>query len=438
MKNEITVKPKIALLGGGTISYVRNHLALCAPAYGETVKTLESIFKIKIHQDKKDVAVVSYLTKMAGGDVLETNEDISNFVVELIAEPSIKVIVFNAALVDFDGIIGSTLSGKHAERLKTIEGEQVMRLRPTEKIIGRIRKERKDIFVVGFKTTTGATSEEQYLKGLELLKTNSLNLVVANDTVTRNNMIITPEESRYDEGKLRYPMLNTLADMILSRMECTFTRSTVIAGVPVEWKSNEIPDNLRQVVDYCVANGAYKPFLGKTVGHFAVKVNDKEILTSIRKMNFNELERHGLVRVEYDGKDKVIAHGAKPSVGGMSQRIIFNEHSEADCIIHFHCPTKSDIHHITWSERVPDNHVMKDDEVSIKPQSLYECGSHQCGQNTSNGLAIVDLGDGHQLKAVYLDNHGPNIVFSKDTPAEKVIRYIDSTYDLSQKTGGLV
>lgn len=67
-----------------------------------------------------------------------------------------------------------------------------------------------------------------------------------------------------------------------------------------------------------------------------------------------------------------------------------------------------------------------------------ECGSHECGKNTSDHLETVDLCDGHQLKAVYLDSHGPNVVFSRSVPPEKVIAYIDRTFDLDRKTGGAV
>lgn len=455
---------KIVLIGGGTVSYIRNHLALCAPAYGTTVLTLGKIFEDETTTYdssssstylNQEYLIDLYTTKMANtvdsfdvpvydiiDQTLETNEDIINLVDKLINDKNVKIIIFNPALVDFDGQIGDINSGKYAERLKTSEGEKTIKITPSEKIIGKIRKTRKDIFVVGFKTTTNATSNEQYLAGLNLLKENSLNLVVANDTVTRNNMIITPEEARYSEGQDRVRVLEDLVTITLSRAKNTFTRSTVIDGDSIDWNSPEVPDNLRKVVNHCIKNGAYKPFRGKTVGHFAVKKDDNTIYTSKRKSNFNDLEKIGLVRVDYDGIDKVIAYGAKPSVGGMSQKIIFTEHSDAACIVHFHCLPKIgyDIPHGTGVVSIlnPLDKKLNKGEISIRPQMYNECGSHDCGQNTSDGLAKVDLGDGDYLKMVYLDNHGPNIVFSKETPAEKIIRYIDKTFDLSSKTGGLV
>ncbi len=443
---------KIHIIGGGTFSHVRNHLALSAPAFGGTARSLYG----QIHRaladqhpnlderaanEKAAEHVVLHLTKMAAPrqSNLVTNQDVSALLDTLIADPDTRVIILNAALCDYDGEIAEmidekdrvafargegpdpvTHSGPHAKRLKTSEGSQIMRLSPASKLIGKIRKERKDIFVVGFKTTTEATSDEQYRIALDMLKRDSLNLVLANDTVTRNNMIVAPEETRYSETTDRASVLSALVKMVLSRSTNTFTRSTVVPGEPVAWNSPMIPDNLRQVVDYCIERGAYKPFRGVTAGHFAVKLDDERILTSKRKRNFNELSKEGLVLVEYEGDAKVIAHGAKPSVGGQSQRVVFREHPELDCIVHFHSPLREDASH----------------SVRVADQWQNECGSHQCGHNTSQNLRAVD--NRSDLKVVMLDGHGPNIVFSRNTPANDVIAFIDANFDLEKKTGGMV
>jgi hypothetical protein len=447
---------RIHIIGGGTFSHVRNHLALAAPAFGSTARKLYSdIFErleddylidygigegpngppvevtLKNIRERVSQRVTLHLTKMAAPrqSNLVTNDDVSKLIDTLIADPETRVIIMNAALCDYDGTVlysagglvsvASPLapSGSHAPRLKTADGLQMMRLSPADKIIGRIRKERKDIFVVGFKTTTGATSDEQYAAGLHLLKGNSLNLVLANDTVTRNNMIVAPEETRYCETTDRDTVLEHLAKMVMSRSQNTFTRSTVVEGEGVAWDSDLVPNNLREVVDHCIEAGAYKPFRGATVGHFAVRVNDSQIITSGRKRNFNNLRDEGMVLVDYEGDDRVIARGGKPSVGGQSQRIVFREHPELDCIVHFHCPP------------------LPGAELSHVDQTPNECGSHQCGQATSRGLRPVGNG---KIKAVMLDNHGPNIVFSRETPANDVIEFIERNFDLKQKTGGIV
>lgn len=411
----------IAIIGGGTMSHVRSHLSLCAPAFGETARELKRILELRDSGDKYRTSL--YLTKMADpNSALVTNDDVEHLLDHLIADPDVRCIIFNPALVDFDGRVGDVPSGKHAERLKTDDGQRGMMITPSRKLIGKIRKTRKDIFVVGFKTTTNATPDEQYAAALKLLKTNSLNLVLANDTVTRRNVIVAPEETQYFATQNREQALIDLVTMTLARMKNTFTRSTVVPGPTVPWESENVPANLREVVDYCIDRGAYKPVLGKTAGHFAVRLPDGKLLTSIRKSNFNDLRNVGMVTVEALDGDRVIAYGAKPSVGGQSQRIIFKEHGDVDCIVHFHCPLKP---HIT--EKFP-----------TRSQWQNECGSHECGANTSSGLTKVDLGDGDFLKVVMLDNHGPNIVFNRSVPAAKVKSYIEKTFDLSAKTGGLV
>ncbi len=414
---------KVHIIGGGTVSHVRSHLALTAPAYGTTARQLAEL--CREHSDRYQVNV--HLTKMAnaGQGGLETNQDIAELVNALVNDKSTKMIFFNPAITDFTGSILvprndggiTTESGKYVERLRTRENPIVtMELSVAPKIIGEIRKERKDIYLVGFKTTTGASEDEQYIEGLHLLKRASANLVLANDVRTRTNMIITPEEARYHITTNRAEALQNLVEMAYLRSDLHFTRSTVVDGEAVSWSSDLVPATLRQVVDYCIDRGAYKPFRGKTAGHFAVKVNDRTFLTSRRKTNFNSMENVGLVRVETDGDDKVIAYGGKPSVGGQSQRIIFSQHPEYDSIVHFHCPIKDS------------------SEVPVRSQRPYECGSHECGENTSSGLQKFG-----NLSAVYLDQHRPNIVFnSARVEPREVIGFIEDNFELSRKTGGAV
>ena len=437
----------IEVIGGGTVSHVRNHLALCAPAYGTTARKLVDLLRTKLGilgaeanereygYSNREYYVNLHLTKMAGGtEGLETNEDVAKLVDQLVADAKTKIIFFNPALVDFQGAITvagpigyewgevATPSGKHEERLQTSKGEQSMLLWPTPKVLSKIRKERKDIFLVAFKTTCGATLDEQFLAGLDLLKKNSCNLVLANDTKTRYNMVITPEQARYYVSNDREKVLKGLVEMALSRSKGTFTRSTVVPGASVPWDAENIPASLKTVVEHCIAQGAYKPFNGSTVGHFAFKKSDKEFITSKRRTNFNNLNETGMVLCHAAGPNRVVACGASPSVGGQSQRIIFREHPEMDCIVHFHCPQR---HH-------PDPKVDQiiHHQIPVRSQLEHECGSHECGKNTSDGLKEVESG----IKCVYLDNHGPNIVFNRNIDPQKVIMFIERNFDLSDST----
>ena len=118
---------KIHILGGGTISHVRPHLALTAAAYGSTAKKLEELCQDRFN----DMDVQLHLTKMAnsGKGNLETNDDISNLLDELVEDYSTKMVIMNAAIVDYSGNViekgYETPSGKDQKRLKTSNGERV-------------------------------------------------------------------------------------------------------------------------------------------------------------------------------------------------------------------------------------------------------------------------------------------------------------------------
>jgi hypothetical protein len=287
--------------------------------------------------------------------------------------------------------------------------------RTTPEKIARIRKNRKDIYVVAYHETYNLSQNAQYIEALDLLKGGSCNLVYAFDQATKFSMVVAPEESIYDAGLDGLKTLRGLVEMAKMRTQLTFTQSSVVDGKPIAWDSSLVPDALRKVVDYCIAQGAYRPFKGATAGHFACKLDDNTFLTSIRRTDFNDLPKIGLVKVVTNGPDTVIAYGAKPSVGGQSQRIVFKDHPNYDCIVHFHCPKK------------------EGSQVPVVSQREAECGSMQCGTRTSNGLK--EFGN---LSAVFLDNHGPNITFHHSIDPKEVIDFIEANFDLSQKTGGFV
>jgi hypothetical protein len=400
------------VIAGGTHHHVRPHLALAAPAYGGTGRALHRTLLAR------GQPAALHLTAMAGGHRdLDTNDDVARLLDALVADPGTGMIFMPVALCDFFGSVleggAPTPSGKGAPRLETRRGDHTMALTPAPKVIQAVRRDRKDIFLVGFKTTAGAAPEAQFAAGLRLVKEGSCNLVLANDLHTRLNMVVTPEQASYHVTHDREAAIGGLVEMALLRAGLTYTRSTVIPGDPVPWSSALVPAALRRVVDHCVARGAYRPFLGATVGHFAVNLGDGRFLTSRRRTDFNRLDEVGLVLVEARGEREVIAHGSRPSVGGQSQRIIFAEHPGLDCIVHFHCPK------------------MPGSRVPVRAQRPYECGSHECGRNTSRGLAPFG-----ELRAVMLDQHGPNVVFSRRADPERVIQFIEENFDLGATTAG--
>lgn len=411
----VVARRQIHVVGGGTLVPVAPHFQLASRAYGSTARRIAEL--CGTFWPAMDVNL--HLTRMADpSSKVESVNDLYELALDIVHDFNTKVVFWSPAVVDWE-----VMDGPYREKLYSADEAWVLPLSATPKIVPLFRKlavddmaPRKDIFLVAFKATAGLSEDEQYLAGLKLLKSSSANLVLANDTVTRVNMIVTPEEARYCVTTDRETALKELLEMTYLRSHLTFTRSTVVAGEPVPWDDERIYPTLRSVVDQCIELGAYKPFMGVTAGHFAAQIAPDTFLTSRRKTNFNNLPTTGLVQVQTDGPDTVVALGSRPSVGGQSQRIVFDEHPDEDCIVHFHCP------------------ILPDSKVNIVSQREFECGSHECGQNTSNGLTQVEPG----IKAVYLDNHGPNIVFHHSMDPATVMDFILRNFDLKAKTGGAV
>ena len=543
-------KKKIVILGGGTNTYISNHLALSAPAYGTTAKNL--YYKFINCADSNKYEINLYLSKMANSSIrlteenlrdcnqeikelssnvvknqkllvnrkeyqkrlqdtlaatpsFDTPEEVEALVDTLIADPDVRVIVFNVAMVDYKPVyleeqidqgssrIIASEFGKYAGRLSTSEHpDLVLDMTVQEKIINKIRKTRKDIFLVGFKTTCGATKEEQFHKGLKLCKDASANIVFANDVdkdridllnnslhlleermqskdpvkhrrqgliksaqcsvdSLRNNALITPEESSYWYNT-RDEALDALVEMTLSRIKGEFTRTTVVDGelthlyatrhrLPgqiytvrshnpreVRYANFEYNFNVSpafgEVLTWLISQGAYKKnVMGKTPGHFGIKLDETTSLCSIRKQDYTDLRNLKLVKVEQK-QGQIIAHGAKPSVGDATQRELFKYYPEMDFIIHFHCPLK------------PKHNL----SIPIVNQFEYECGSHgetSCSKNTRTGMKAFQLPSGSYLCAVHLDHHGPNIMFNKSVDIEELKTFIIENWDLSLSDNGL-
>ncbi len=112
------MKKQVYVLGGGTFSDVRNHLALAIRAFGTTARKLHTLCEERF----PDMGVNLQLTKMADGNSsLVTNEDVAQYTQTLHEDAMTKVIFFNVGLCDYEGSIDDVPSGKYAERLKTKE-----------------------------------------------------------------------------------------------------------------------------------------------------------------------------------------------------------------------------------------------------------------------------------------------------------------------------
>ena len=406
---------KIAIIGGGTFAPIRNHLALCAPAFGTTADNLGLLIdevSRELKMGQQDVRI--HKTAMAGGHrEFRTNEDVSGLLDELISDENVGTIILNVAFCDFEPI--DELAGFHGPRLKTSLGNRILHIRPSDKIIDKIRRVRPDIFLVGFKTTTNASTNEQFLSGLKMMKRSKCNLVLANDTVTRQNMIITPEESKYCITEDRNKVLTELVNMTLLRNNLTYTRTNFILqeNIPL----NRLPKSFTKVLQYLVDNGGFIENNGNgfTPGHFGVCNGSLKhvFYSSQRKVNHNDVFKNGMTMVGVRKSGRIDAYGShKPSVGARSQKLLFDEYPDYDCIVHIHTPLKDGHHDIGWAAQRP-----------------FQCGSLECGMNTLQGM--TDIEDG--IKAVFLEKHGPNILFKSSIDPQKVIDFIDNNFKLGTK-----
>jgi phosphopantothenoylcysteine decarboxylase/phosphopantothenate--cysteine ligase len=61
--------------------------------------------------------------------------------------------------------------------------ELTIKLKPTEKIIDKVRKKHKDLFIVGFKVESGVTDKELEKRAKTKVESGVCDLVVANDAL---------------------------------------------------------------------------------------------------------------------------------------------------------------------------------------------------------------------------------------------------------------
>ncbi len=400
---------KALVMGGGTFSPISNHLSLCAQSFGSTARYISKKLD-------KDFQVDLVLTKMAGGsNDLITNSDIEDYIDKAIEDRDLKVIVMSIAFCDFEYPNGNF----HGNRLISDNGPVDIRIIPSQKIIDKIRIKRSDIFLIGFKTTTSPDDnviEHMHLRGLKMMKRSKCNLVFVNDTLHRRNIIITPEESHYGSDLDRNDCLDLLSDIIILRSSGTYNSSILIneSNFPFLELDSKMQSVLKMLIDsnaFICNNGN-----GFTPGHFCQKINKNTFVSSQRKADHNLVCENGLTKIvvnESDSGDTFNAYGdKKASVGARSQWLIFKENPDHKYIIHTHNP------------------LLPESRIPVRSQLPYQCGSIECGLNTMGGLE--DMGDG--IKAVYLEKHGANIVFSEDTSLDSILSFISTNIKLGTKT----
>jgi hypothetical protein len=385
---------RINIFAGETRVKVAPHLYLSGSGSGSTGVMLTHAIIDQTHD-------IPHLHIGGNNRDFVTNRDLSKLIDEVIDDVETKIIFMPVAVCDFQPMVERT------QRLETADGAFKLGITPADKIISKIRKNRKDIFLVSFKTTCGHTSEEMYNIGVKALKTSSSNLVLVNDYKSRMNMIVTPEESIIMETDDRETIIKELVDVTLNRAKNGgFTRTTLVEQDFVDPKFD---DDFQTVLEVLIDEGYYTPNpKGVTTGHFAESYSKDIMLSSRRKTNYN----HSIKPVKVTRKGEVVEANVLPSAGATTQMMLFDEIPSSKYIVHFH------------------GHMNKGSNIKTGSQRNFECGSKSCGINTVNNVETIVEG---ALWAVHLDNHGPNIIWNDKMPPDAVIEFIMNNWDADNK-----
>jgi len=190
-------RKKLIIISGGTMSDIRPHLSLCAPAFGTVGKQIKKrcdantrLFNgIDVHLE---------LTKMAGGKLLNTVDNVRGYVRSMLKDEEVIGIVMAAAICDFkaerieglphDGI------GRDKSRIKTKRHDgndqhMYVFMSPEEKIISEVKKIRPDIVLVGFKTVSDVSSQELLDATKKAKLDTGADIVIGNDIAKRMNAV---------------------------------------------------------------------------------------------------------------------------------------------------------------------------------------------------------------------------------------------------------
>lgn len=160
--------------------HVSPHFALCAPAFGRVGREIAdrvpeaTLVRTSMASGGERTDVERALFAAAGVDRLETNDDLAALLDHLVADPRTRCIVLAAAVCDWDPtslqLGGATTSsfGKSVPRLRTADGDAMLHLTPSDKLLARVRRE--GLHLVAFKATAGLEPEETVRAGRALLE----------------------------------------------------------------------------------------------------------------------------------------------------------------------------------------------------------------------------------------------------------------------------
>jgi phosphopantothenoylcysteine synthetase/decarboxylase len=162
----------IKIVAGGTVEHIASHLSLSSIAYGTVGKQLFSFCCDEDAANKMDVHLL--LTKMADHrSNIETVEDLSKLIDDFVKDKKVKIVFWAPAVLDFKikeffpNKEGRSIAHKRGKYSPRFDSDTIIEMKlgyNYEKLLHKIRETRKDIFLVSFKQTCGASEEEMYVK----------------------------------------------------------------------------------------------------------------------------------------------------------------------------------------------------------------------------------------------------------------------------------
>lgn len=183
----------IHIFGGGTLNYVRAHCEISAYSKGTTAFQLHQLFQ------NAQIASTLHVTAFADpASPLLSVDSVHDRLLQVLADTSTKAIIFSAAIADFEGQVGDIASGHHAQRLKSRDGDLLMKLTPSKKLLPLINQLRPDVFSVGFKTTANESDEETARLAIRQITETGMSLVLANDIVRRRNALVWKSSTGFE------------------------------------------------------------------------------------------------------------------------------------------------------------------------------------------------------------------------------------------------
>ena len=218
----------VVIFGGGTVQWFANHLALSVPHFGGTARSIYS--KCKTVWPQVDLELC--LTKMARDSTdmtnfnlydeewVETNKDVEKAVEFYLNKPETTAIFFSVEVLDYHVAPLEKLTkeemNKHGIRFQTrVDSEIELKLVAAEKLIKVIKKKRSDVFLVGFKQSSGFSESEQIAGARCLIDDSLCDLVLSNDSKTRCNIVV--EKDSHYVASSREEALTNLVNITKSR-----------------------------------------------------------------------------------------------------------------------------------------------------------------------------------------------------------------------------